>query len=45
MSAIEPTSQATPQQQGAEPLVQVRGLVKHFPLTRGILLQRKVGAV
>ncbi len=45
MSAIEPTSQATPQQQGAEPLVQVRGLVKHFPLTRGIVIQRKVGAV
>jgi oligopeptide/dipeptide ABC transporter ATP-binding protein len=28
-----------------EPLVQVRGLVKHFPLTRGIVIQRKVGAV
>jgi peptide/nickel transport system ATP-binding protein/oligopeptide transport system ATP-binding protein len=26
-------------------LVQVRGLVKHFPLTRGIVLQKKVGAV
>jgi peptide/nickel transport system ATP-binding protein/oligopeptide transport system ATP-binding protein len=25
--------------------VQVRGLVKHFPLTRGILIQRKIGAV
>jgi peptide/nickel transport system ATP-binding protein/oligopeptide transport system ATP-binding protein len=45
VSAIEPPSQATPQQQGAEPLVQVRGLVKHFPLTRGIVIQRKVGAV
>jgi peptide/nickel transport system ATP-binding protein/oligopeptide transport system ATP-binding protein len=45
VSAIEPISQVAPQQQGAEPLVQVRGLVKHFPLTRGILLQRKVGAV
>jgi oligopeptide/dipeptide ABC transporter ATP-binding protein len=29
----------------AEPLVQVRGLVKHFPITRGIVIQRKVGAV
>jgi oligopeptide transport system ATP-binding protein len=26
-------------------VLQVRGLVKHFPLTRGILLQRQVGAV
>jgi oligopeptide/dipeptide ABC transporter ATP-binding protein len=26
-------------------LVQVRGLVKHFPITRGIVIQRKVGAV
>ena len=28
-----------------EPLVQVRDLVKHFPITRGIVIQRKVGAV
>jgi oligopeptide/dipeptide ABC transporter ATP-binding protein len=28
-----------------EPLVRVRGLVKHFPITRGILLQRRIGAV
>jgi oligopeptide transport system ATP-binding protein len=27
------------------PLVQVENLVKHFPVTRGILIQRKVGAV
>jgi oligopeptide/dipeptide ABC transporter ATP-binding protein len=26
-------------------LVEVRGLVKHFPLTRGVLIQKKVGAV
>src|SRR5437588_754494 len=45
MSAIEPVSQPTPRQGGADPLVQVRGLVKHFPLTRGVLIQRKVGAV
>jgi len=30
---------------GGETLVQVRGLVKHFPLTRGIIVQKKVGAV
>ena len=29
----------------AEPLVEVRDLVKHFPLTRGIVLARKAGAV
>jgi oligopeptide/dipeptide ABC transporter ATP-binding protein len=29
----------------AEPLVRVRGLVKHFPITRGVLFQRQVGAV
>ena len=27
------------------PLIQVRHLVKHFPLTKGILIQRQVGAV
>jgi ABC-type oligopeptide transport system ATPase subunit len=29
----------------AEPLLQARGLVKHFPLTRGVLVQRQYGAV
>jgi oligopeptide/dipeptide ABC transporter ATP-binding protein len=29
----------------AEPLVQVRDLVKHFPITRGIVIQHEVGAV
>jgi oligopeptide/dipeptide ABC transporter ATP-binding protein len=29
----------------AEPLVEVRDLVKHFPMTQGIVFQRKVGAV
>jgi peptide/nickel transport system ATP-binding protein/oligopeptide transport system ATP-binding protein len=28
-----------------EPLVEVRDLVKHFPLTRGIIFQRQYGAV
>jgi oligopeptide transport system ATP-binding protein len=28
-----------------QPLVQVRGLKKHFPITRGIVIQRVVGAV
>ena len=30
---------------GGEPLMEVRDLVKHFPLTSGIIFQRKVGAV
>ncbi len=29
----------------SEPLVQVRDLVKHFPITKGIVFQRQVGAV
>ena len=29
----------------AEPLLEVRDLVKHFPITRGIVFQRKTGAV
>jgi oligopeptide transport system ATP-binding protein len=28
-----------------EPILEVRGLVKHFPLTRGILFKKQVGAV
>ncbi|WP_435172876.1 ABC transporter ATP-binding protein [Actinacidiphila sp. bgisy145] len=30
---------------GREPILQVRGLVKHFPLTRGILFKKQIGAV
>ena len=29
----------------ATPLVEVRDLVKHFPITRGIIFQRQIGAV
>src|ERR671929_480119 len=29
----------------SEPLVEVRDLVKHFPLTRGIIIQHQIGAV
>ncbi|MFD9862456.1 ABC transporter ATP-binding protein [Streptomyces alboflavus] len=28
-----------------EPLLRVRGLVKHYPLTQGILIKRQIGAV
>jgi oligopeptide transport system ATP-binding protein len=31
--------------QRGEPILQVRDLVKHFPLTRGILFKRQIGAV
>jgi oligopeptide/dipeptide ABC transporter ATP-binding protein len=30
---------------GGEPLVEVRNLVKHFPITKGVIVQKKVGAV
>jgi oligopeptide/dipeptide ABC transporter ATP-binding protein len=30
---------------GGKPLIEVRNLVKHFPLKQGIILQRQVGAV
>ncbi len=30
---------------GTGPLVEVKGLVKHFPITRGIVFQQQVGAV
>ena len=29
----------------SEPLIQLRGVEKHFPITKGILFERKVGAV
>jgi oligopeptide transport system ATP-binding protein len=35
----------TPDLATAEPIIQVRDLVKHFPLTEGILLKKQVGAV
>ncbi len=40
-AAPSPSPGASP----GEPLVEVRGLVKHFPITRGIVFQRRVGAV
>ncbi|HEY9440557.1 MAG TPA: dipeptide ABC transporter ATP-binding protein [Streptomyces sp.] len=30
---------------GGAPLLEVRGLVKHYPLTRGILIRKQIGAV
>ena len=33
------------ERQPATPLLEVRDLVKHFPITRGVLFQRQIGAV
>ncbi|MFH8755506.1 ABC transporter ATP-binding protein [Streptomyces atroolivaceus] len=30
---------------GGDPILEVRGLVKHYPLTRGILFKKQIGAV
>jgi ABC-type oligopeptide transport system ATPase subunit len=43
MIAVEPPPVSGPP--GAEPLLKVRGLVKHFPIDRGVMLRRNVGAV
>jgi oligopeptide/dipeptide ABC transporter ATP-binding protein len=40
---LAPMPQPAPD--AGEPLVAVRDLVKHFPITRGIIFQRKIGAV
>ncbi|WP_433858076.1 ABC transporter ATP-binding protein [Streptomyces kronopolitis] len=36
---------ATPAADVPEPVLEVRDLAKHFPLTRGILVQKRIGAV
>jgi oligopeptide/dipeptide ABC transporter ATP-binding protein len=47
MASIERESIANAARADASgaPLVQVRELVKHFPITRGVLFQRQIGAV
>ena len=42
LTAAEPTR---PPDGGVEPLVRLEGVKKHFPITRGILFQRKIGQV
>ncbi|WP_322975404.1 ABC transporter ATP-binding protein [Actinacidiphila bryophytorum] len=46
-TAPQPTrpEPSDPQPADREPILQVRGLVKHFPLTQGIIFKRQVGAV
>jgi peptide/nickel transport system ATP-binding protein/oligopeptide transport system ATP-binding protein len=43
MSSVESLPASEPP--GAEPLLRVRGLTKHFPIDRGVMLRRNVGAV
>ncbi|MFI1679543.1 ABC transporter ATP-binding protein [Streptomyces sp. NPDC020607] len=43
MRHVEPADVGTPA--GREPILQVRGLVKHYPLTQGIVFRKQVGAV
>jgi peptide/nickel transport system ATP-binding protein len=45
VSAAASSSKVEPLDGAPGPLVRVQGLVKHFPITRGIVIQRKVGAV
>ncbi|MFE7773892.1 ABC transporter ATP-binding protein [Streptomyces sp. NPDC057445] len=40
----EPTGRVRPSAPG-EPIIEVRGLHKHYPLTRGVLFKKQVGAV
>src|SRR3954454_8714833 len=40
-----PAAQPGPPANRGESLIEVRDLVKHFPLTSGIIFQRKIGAV
>ena len=39
------TNAAGPTPGGGEPLIEVRNLVKHFPITKGVIFQKHVGAV
>ena len=43
LAGAQPVTGARPSAEG--PLVEARDLVKHFPITRGILFRRRVGAV
>jgi peptide/nickel transport system ATP-binding protein len=44
MSAVE-AKPAREAPRAGQPLLQLRGIVKHFPITRGIIFQHKIGAV
>jgi oligopeptide/dipeptide ABC transporter ATP-binding protein len=44
MTAVDESTAAAPAS-GAQPLLEVEGLQKYFPVTRGIIFQKQVGAV
>ena len=44
MSAVEASAPDQAPRVG-EPLLRLEGIVKHFPITRGIIFQKKIGAV
>jgi oligopeptide transport system ATP-binding protein len=43
--AVETEAAREDRLENAEPIVEVENLVKHFPITSGIIIQRQVGAV
>ena len=45
MSVETAPTTPSPASDGRQPLIRVRGLKKYFPITRGILIQRRVGDV
>ena len=45
MTATGNAAPATPSSGGAEPLLRTEGLKVHFPITEGLIFERKVGAV
>src|SRR5438034_7052291 len=45
VSTTETLATPPPAKPAVEPLVRLEGVKKHFPITRGIIFQRKVGAV
>jgi len=45
VSATQPVEIISPEADNSVPLLEVRNLVKYFPLTRGILFKKKIGDV
>jgi peptide/nickel transport system ATP-binding protein len=45
MSTVEASAASQSPRRKGEPLLKLEGLVKHFPITRGIIFQKQVGAV
>ena len=45
MSTVEASAASRSPERRGEPLLKLEGLVKHFPITRGIIFQKQVGAV